>query len=475
LKQEDIMADRSRSTELERRTFLGGATLAGVASVLAPGAALGQVLPQTAPPGPGAAILARTAEHLVGSASNYAYAVKAGPFVFLNGHEGYDFEAGVVPAVAGPTSFPEYGRPGLRREADFIFERMGRILKSFGTDFAHSVRLDQYYTEANAVRAYHLARFAAFGKYVPPSTSIIIERCFGGQSTMATSLIAVQPDSQWEIKGVYPEGSRVSAFSGYAPAVVTNEFVFAAGTGPDEKDLLDTDPPQGPHRRWGSLLPIRRQAESALKRIEGTLKAAGTSLANCLKAQVHIAGEENFPDFLDVWNAHVGASPAALTVTPAKGFASLEMIVEINCILLKDGAQRRKEIVRADIPEMASYSPAIRAGEFVFSPGLLPLTRDGTVAGALQGGNFQGLCLQSQLQASTIYDHADAIAKAAGTSMRNVVRIDYWVSDIRELPGVMLAWAGRYGNAPHPLACVVTPKLPVPGATVMADFWFYAG
>jgi hypothetical protein len=38
----------------------------------------------------------------------------------------------------------------------------------------------------------------------------------------------------------------------------------------------------------------------------------------------------------------------------------------------------------------------------------------------------------------------------------------------------MLAWAGRYGNAPHPFACVVTPKLPAPGATVMADFWFHA-
>ena len=465
------MADGKRSSDLERRAFLGAATFAGVASVLAPRVALGQA-PVSATP---AAITARTAKHLVGSAVNCAYAVKAGPFVFLNGHEGYDFEAGVVPAVAGAAGFPAYGRPALRREADFIFDRMGQILKSFGTDFAHSVRLDQYYTEANAVRAYHLARFAAFGKYIPPSTSIITERCFGAKSAMTTSLVALMPDPQWEIKGIYPEGARVSAFSGYAPAVVANDFVFAAGAGPEEKDMLDTNPPQGPHRRWGSVLPIRRQTESALKRIEGTLKAAGTSLANCLKAQVHIAGEENFPDFLEVWNEHVGASPAALTVIPAKGFASVEMILEINYILLRDGARRRKEIVRADIPEMASYSPAVRAGELVFSPGLLPLERNGTVAGVAQGDNFEGLCLRSQLQANTIYDHAEAIAKAAGTSMRNVVRIDYRVSDIRDFPGVAMAWAGRYGKAPHPFACVVTPKLPAPGATVMADFWFYAG
>lgn len=465
------MADQHRPSGLQRRAFLGGATLASVARAFAPRAAAAQT--PTAPSASGTAITMRTSEHMLGSAVNYAYAVKAGPFVFLNGHEGYDFRSGYVPAVEGPAGFPEYGKPGLRREADYMLDRMGQILKSFGTDFAHSVRLDQYYTEANAVRAYHLARFAAFGKYVPPSTSIITERCFGGKSTITTSLMAVLPDPQWEIKGVHPEGSNISPFSGYAPAVVANDFVFAAGTGPNEKDVLDTDPPQGPHHRWGSVLPIRRQAESALNRVEATLKAAGTSFANCLKAQVHIAGEENFPDFLDVWNERVGASPAALTVTPAKGFASLEMIIEINYILLRDGAQRKKEIVRADIPEMAAYSPAIRAGEFVFGPGLLPIGRDGRVAGVAQGDDFPGLCLRSQLQADTIYDHAEAIAKAAGTSMRNVVRIDYWVSDIREFPGIALAWAGRYGKAPHPFACVVTPKLPAPGAAVMADFWFH--
>jgi enamine deaminase RidA (YjgF/YER057c/UK114 family) len=475
LAEESIMTDCDRSSGLERRAFLGRAASAGVASVLAPRAALGQTSAPTVPSAPSAAITVRTAEHLVGSAVNHAYAVKAGPFVFLNGHEGYDFAAGVIPAVAGAPGFPEYGKPGLRREADFILERTGQILKSFGTDFAHCVRLDQYYTDANAVRAYHLARFAALGKYIPPSTSMITERCFGGKSTMTTSLIAVLPEPQWEIKGVYPKDAAFFAYSGYAPAVVANDFVFAAGAGPDAKDVLSTDRPEGPHYFWSTELPIRRQAESALRKIESTLNAAGTSLANCLKAQVHIAGEENFPDFLDVWNAQVGASPAALTVTPAKAFSAAEIILSINYILLKDGAQRRKEIVRADIPEMASYSPAVRAGEFVFSPGLLPMTREGTVAGLLQGDHFQGLCLRSQLQANTIYDHAEAIAKAAGTDMRNVVRIDYWVSDIREFPGVALAWAGRYGNAPHPFACVVTPKLPAPGATVMAAFWFYAG
>jgi enamine deaminase RidA (YjgF/YER057c/UK114 family) len=463
-----------RPLGIERRTFLKGTTLAGAASLLAPRTAAGQPLVAPAP-NARSAITAYTTEHLVGSAVNHAYAVKAGSFVFLNGHEGFDFDAGVTPEVAGAPIFPDYGKPGMRREADFVLERMSRILQSVGTDFAHSVRLDQYFTEANAVRAYHLARFAAFGKYIPPSTSMITEGCFCAKSTMTTSLVAVLPDAQWEVKPVYPEGAAFFDYSGYAPAVTAGDFVFAAGAGPDVKDVLSTDKPEGPHYFWSTPLPIRRQAESALKKIETTLKAAGTSLANCVKAHVHVAGVENFPDFLDVWNGHMGSTPAALTLTAAKGFSAAEIIVSINYILLKDGAQRKKEIVRADVPQMAAYSPAVRAGEFVFSPCLLPITRDGAMAGLAQGDHFQGLFLRSHLQANTIYEHAETIARAAGTEMGNLVRVNYWLSDIREFAGIATAWAGRYGNAPHPFASVVAPKLPAPGATVMADFWFYAG
>src|SRR5262249_6884253 len=118
------MSGRNSSSGLERRTFLSAAA-AGVASALAPRAAVAQTSTQT-----GSAVTALTAERMLGSSVNYAYAVKAGPFVFLNGHEGYDFAAGVTAAVEGAPSFPDYGKPRLRREADFIFERMGGILKS---------------------------------------------------------------------------------------------------------------------------------------------------------------------------------------------------------------------------------------------------------------------------------------------------------------------------------------------------------
>jgi hypothetical protein len=136
---------------------------------------------------------------LVGGSVNYAYAVKAGPWVFLNGHEAFDFERGLSPEVEGTPGNRLSGRPPLRREADYLLRRMRGILKEFGTDLPNAVRVDQFYTMGPAVSAYHLARFAEFGTYIPPSTSIIMERCFTARTNIHTSLIAVVPRPDFEV------------------------------------------------------------------------------------------------------------------------------------------------------------------------------------------------------------------------------------------------------------------------------------
>ena len=142
---------------------------------------------------PASAPTVKSVERLAGSANSFAYAVKAGPWIFLNGHEAYDFERGLAPEVEGPPGHRLSGRPPLRREAEYILRRMRAILKEFGSDLPNAVRVDQYYTTGQAVHAYHLARFAEFGGYIPPSTSIIMERCFTARTNIHTSMLAIVP------------------------------------------------------------------------------------------------------------------------------------------------------------------------------------------------------------------------------------------------------------------------------------------
>ena len=60
----------------------------------------------------------KSVPNLLGTPVSYAYAVKAGPWIFLTGHEAFDFETGIAEAVAGPAGFPLFGQPRWRRDLE---------------------------------------------------------------------------------------------------------------------------------------------------------------------------------------------------------------------------------------------------------------------------------------------------------------------------------------------------------------------
>jgi enamine deaminase RidA (YjgF/YER057c/UK114 family) len=396
--------------------------------------------------------------------------------VFLNGHEAYDFEHGLTPEVEGPAGYRLSGRPPLRREADFILKRMRAILREFGTDLPNAVRVDQFYTMGPAVSAYHLARFAEFGSYIPPSTSIIMERCFTARTNTHTSMIAIVPSPDWTIEKITLPGQAISA-SGYNPAVVANDFVFVAGNTASRAD--GTFAPNvyvAPNRNWGGETAFRRHVHYVVKeRLEPSLKAAGSALEHSLKAQAYIRGVENFPDFLDVWSQYFREIPCAVTLVPAKDYANSDALLEVNLIALKNGATRRKEVVETGIPSIATFGPCVRAGELVFPSGLIAVGRDGLVPGAKDFGAFDAVSLAGAAQGAMLLSYADAVCKAVGVPISNVVRAQYFLSDIREFAGIAAAWSARYGRQPHPFAAVQVPgPMPAASASVIADFWVYA-
>jgi len=417
------------------------------------------------------------AVNLLGMPMPYAYAVKAGKWIFLTGHEAFDFETGIPEAVAGPPGFPLFGRSRSRREGDFILQRMQRILREFGSDLSHAVRLDQYYPNPEAVAAYHLARHAAFGDYIPPSTSVVMERCFATEATISTSLLAVTSGAGHDIRKIHPPGVASAPTSGFVPAVVCDDFVFVAGQmAHNPGQGLDPRAHVPEHSAWAGI-EIRKQTEFLIEhKLKPALEAAGSSLERSVKAQVYLSRIQDLPDFLDVWNGHYARIPCALTVVPTKSFATIGGIIEINLIALTDTARRDKKVIAAAVPEMAAFGPCIRAGEFLLPSGLMAIGRDGHIAGNAVSPGFTGLSHAGYVQAAAVYDYAEALCRAAGTSMANVARAQYFVPDVTTFPGIMMAWAARFSTQPHPFVCIETPAaMPAPGAALIADFWIYAG
>src|SRR5438105_3393249 len=286
----------------------------------------------------------RAVENLAGTGVPYAYAVKAGPWLFLTGHEAFDFATGHAPGVEGHAGFPDFGAPRLKREAEYILKRM--------------------------------------------------------RATLA-------------------------------------EFIIK-------------------------------------KRLEPALKAGDSSWQNVLKAQIYVPTAADIPDALDVWQQHVKA-PCALTAVPTKGFGFIDGVVEINLLALRDGAKRRKEVLKVDLPAMSSYGACIRAGELVFASGLTALGADGHVIGKTQSSAFDALAHSAQVQALAVLNSAERICKAAGTGLSNIIRAQYFMRNARKFAGVEIAWMSRQGKQPHPFVCVQVPgTLPAPGASFTADFWIYA-
>src|SRR5690349_17773379 len=130
------------------------------------------------------------AKTLAGTDVSFAYAVKAGPWLFLTGHEAFDFDTGLVDEVENKAGYQELQSTRQMREGTFIVRRFKKLLTEFGIDFSRTVRLDQYYSTPASVYPYHLARTAELGAYIPPSTSIVMDRCFAARSSICTSLIA---------------------------------------------------------------------------------------------------------------------------------------------------------------------------------------------------------------------------------------------------------------------------------------------
>jgi enamine deaminase RidA (YjgF/YER057c/UK114 family) len=226
------------------------------------------------------------------------------------------------------------------------------------------------------------------------------------------------------------------------------------------------------HSVWAGT-EIRKQTEFLiLEKLKPALAAAGSSLERSLKAQIYLANVKDFPDFLEVWNQHYANIPCAVTVVPTKSFATVGGIIEINLLALTDEATREKQVITAEIPGMAAYGPCIRAGEFLLPSGLMAVGHDGHVVGKALSPGFAGLSHAGAVQVAAIYDYAEALCRAAGTSLTKTLRAQYFVADMTQFPGIAMAWTARFGAQPHPFVCVQTPAaMPAPGLTLIADFW----
>src|SRR5438132_11121184 len=147
----------------------------------------------------------------------------------------------------------------------------------------------------------------------------------------------------------------------YTPAARAGDLVFAAGH-------LASDFKHGvaPEARVDPAFPyygsaIKKQTRYILENLAQTFKAAGTSMAEAVKAQVFLTDLANFNAFDEVWKEFFPTPPPRTTI----GTTGLQIpgtLVEVDVIATMPTTACR--VVQSEGPRpLASYSEAVVVGE----------------------------------------------------------------------------------------------------------------
>jgi reactive intermediate/imine deaminase len=120
----------------------------------------------------------------------------------------------------------------------------------------------------------------------------------------------------------------------------------------------------------------------------------------------------------------------------------------------------KKEIISTDEAPKAigTYSQAIKVGDTVYLSGQIPLVPETM---ALETGDMRA-------QIERVFDNLAAVAKAAGGSLRDVAKLNVFLTDLANFPLVNEVMA-RYFEEPYPARAAIGVAALPKGAAVEID------
>lgn len=119
-----------------------------------------------------------------------------------------------------------------------------------------------------------------------------------------------------------------------------------------------------------------------------------------------------------------------------------------------------KEIIRTDLAPQAigTYSQAVKVGSTVYLSGQIPLVPE----------TMEMVDGDMEVQIRRVFDNLQAVARAAGGELRDVVKLNVFLTDLTHFPVVNSVMA-EYFSQPYPArAAIGVAQLPK-GAAVEMD------
>lgn len=120
----------------------------------------------------------------------------------------------------------------------------------------------------------------------------------------------------------------------------------------------------------------------------------------------------------------------------------------------------KRDIIKTpQAPEaIGTYSQAVRVGDSVYLSGQIPLVPGGS---ELVSGDMRA-------QIARVFENLQAVARAAGGDLRDVVKLNVFLTDLKNFPVVNEVMA-EYFKEPYPARAAVGVAALPKGATVEMD------
>ena len=427
----------------------------------------------------------------------YAPAVKAGNWVFVAGQLASDFKTGLAPEARVNSNLPFNDDP-LTLQSRYVMENIGKTLEAAGTSYDDAMRIFQWFPGPDdwelgaSWSGVNITRYLEErNKFIldkrPASTGMGIRELLVKDTILEVNLIAIIPEEGEEKEAIScPDIPKPLA--GYSEAIKLGDWVFFSGElstdwigdygrteryGEDSSVALDarTNP-----NFWYDV-PIRRQTEYQLKKLQLIAESAGTSLENMVKAAVYIPDPYDFVGFEEVWKYWFPENPPARCVVPYMGLGGRGCRVEIAPKCLSGNAKISKETIEtSDAPEPIFHEPqAIKAGEFLFLSGQMAANENG--AQGLREPGFPYYGNPGRMQMEYLMKNVSAICEAGGTKVENICNRICFHDDFDNYFQESIDAFFEHLPEPHRPASTtleIGGPLLVPGCHVLLDMIAYA-
>lgn len=421
--------------------------------------------------------------------------VAAGPFVFVGATGATDWRAG-LPAEALPDpGMPLSGDDPILIETRALYAKMAAVLADGGSSFARAVQINQWVntygerTERDPADRDEVALFYERWRSVvdphlrgrnefllsdrPASACMPIDRLLCTQENVEVEMVALTDESGIE-KRAYEHDVHMP-LGGYSIGIEAGPLLYTAGfTGVDFVQGL-TDAAKVPEFVWYGN-QIRNETAETLRQLDVTVQAGGGRMADTVKATLFLTpwAIRNLPAIEDAWREVWPSDPPARTIIPCTGVGLRNTNVEIMLTVARPQHGGEREVIRTDeaLPALGHAAQAVRSGPLLFLSSQLGRDASGAPAGtAQQDRAFPHLRRSVREQVKRIQDNADALCRAAGTSIDQTVRARLSFSDLDDAAAALPVWADAFTDGYPASGFFEGPPdtQEIPGCRVCAD------